>query len=396
MRRECRGQWAVQSGEHPSFRRKAGVVLKLSLADLPTPSLVLDRGKLERNLKRMSDAVRRHGVALRPHLKTAKSFEVARLATKGEAGGITVSTLAEAEYFVEHGFADITVAAALPPQKLDRAAALVDRGAALTLVADDADAARPIASHRSPFRALVEIDSGDMRAGVSPSSAALLDVGRALGEKLVGVLTHAGHSYNCRDVQCIVQIAEFERQSVVTAAERLRAAGLRCDVVSVGSTPTMSHARNLDGVTEARPGVYMFQDLFQAEIGSCGKDDIAMTVLASVIGVNREENRFLVDAGALALSKDRSTQATDHDAGYGEVWDLEGIPAFGTCIIERAYQEHGVASSGASLPFDRLSVGERVRVAPNHACITAAAHDRYYVVNGSTDVIAVWDRVNGW
>src|SRR5688572_17257832 len=278
MRRECRGQWAVQSDERPTFRRKAGVFLKLSLSNLPTPSLILDRRKLERNLKRMSDTVRRHGVALRPHLKTAKSFDVAKIATTGEAGGITVSTLAEAEYFFEHGVTDITLAAALPPQKLDRAAALVDRGAAFTLVTDNADAARAIASHRASFRALVEIDSGDMRAGVSPAGATLIDVGRALGEKLVGVLTHAGHSYNCRDVQCVVEVAEIERQSVVTAAERLRAEGLPCDVVSVGSTPTMTHAKHLDGVTEARPGVYMFQDLFQAEIGSCEKEDIAVTV----------------------------------------------------------------------------------------------------------------------
>lgn len=344
----------------------------------------------------MSEAVRKHGVALRPHLKTAKSAEVARLATQGEAGGITVSTLAEAEYFVQHGFRDVTVAAALPPQKLDRAAALVDRGALVMLVTDHVSAARAIASHPAEFKALIEIDSGDRRAGVGASGDALLEIGRALGGKLTGVLTHAGHSYNCRDIRCVKDVAERERVSVVTAAERLRAAGMRCDVVSVGSTPTMTHVERLDGVTEARPGVYMFQDLLQAEIGSCGRDDIALTVLASVIGMNREENRFLVDAGALALSKDRSTQATEHDAGYGEVWDLRCRPSFGSCVIERAYQEHGVGSAPEPLPLDRLSIGERVRIGPNHACITAAAYDRYYVVDGGTEVVAVWDRVNGW
>lgn len=366
------------------------------LEDLATPCLVLDRGILERNLRRMSEAVHRHGVALRPHLKTAKSAEVARLATQGEAGGITVSTLAEGEYFASHGFRDITVAAALPPQKLDRAGALVERGVTVTLIADDLAAAAAIAGHSAAFRVLIELDSGDRRAGVDASSLKLLEIGRALKHKLAGVLTHAGHSYSCRTTQCIRDVAEEERTTVVTAAERLRGAGMRCDVVSVGSTPTMTHAERLDGVTEARPGVYMFQDLLQAEIGSCRKEDIALTVLASVIGLNPAENRFLVDAGALALSKDRSTRVTAHDAGYGEVWDLEARPAFGSCVIDRAYQEHGVATALDPLPFDRLPVGARVRVAPNHACITAAGHDRYYVVDGGAGVIDVWDRVNGW
>jgi D-serine deaminase-like pyridoxal phosphate-dependent protein len=152
----------------------------------------------------------------------------------------------------------------------------------------------------------------------------------------------------------------------------------------------------MDGVTEARPGVYMFHDLFQAAIHSCARKDIAVTVLASVIGRRPSKNRFLMDAGSLALSKDRSTATTDEDAGYGLVWDIDGKPSFGECVIESAYQEHGVATSEKSLRFDKLPVGTKVRIAPNHACLTAAAHDRYYVVNGSREVIEEWDRVNGW
>jgi D-serine deaminase-like pyridoxal phosphate-dependent protein len=344
----------------------------------------------------MSSTVRRNGAVLRPHLKTAKSAEVARLAVEGEAGGVTVSTLAEAEYFARRGFRDILVAAALSPHKLDRAARLTDIGVQVTLITDHVESATAIAKHPADFRVLVELDSGDHRAGVDVASDALMDVARSAGSKLAGVMTHAGHSYECRSVQCVKEVAENERSTVVAAAERLRGAGLKCEVVSVGSTPTMTHSERLDGVTEARPGVYMFQDLFQADIGTCGKEDIAVTVLASVIGKNVEENRFLIDAGALALSKDRSTQATDHDAGYGEVWDIAGKPSFGACTVKRVWQEHGLAVSDAPLPFDEISIGRRVRVAPNHACITAAAHDRYYVVNGGDDVIGEWDRVNGW
>jgi D-serine deaminase-like pyridoxal phosphate-dependent protein len=340
--------------------------------------------------------MRKRGVALRPHLKTAKSADVARLATAGEAGGITVSTLAEAEYFVERGFVDVLVAAALAPSKLDRAARLVARGATVTLIADHPELARELASHPAPFRALVEIDSGDNRAGVDPEGEELLAVAHAMGEKLVGVMTHAGHSYDCRDVSCIKTVAEAERAAVVNAAERLRSAGLRCDVVSVGSTPTMTHADRLNGVTEGRPGVYMFHDLFQAAIGSCTRDDIALTVLASVIGVDNDNRRFLVDAGALALSKDRSTQATTQDAGYGEVWDIDGRPLSGDWTITRAWQEHGLAVAAIPGSTREVAIGNRVRIGPNHACITAAAHDRYHIVDGGTEVVATWDRVNGW
>ena len=384
MRRAFPGRPDVRSGD------------AVKLEDLPTPCLVLDKGILERNLKRMSDAIRKNGATLRPHLKTAKSAAVARMALEGEAGGMTVSTLAEAEYFADNGFRDILVGVAQAPHKLDRAASLIDRGVIVSLVTDNVAAARAIADHRGAFRAFVELDSGDKRAGVDVSSDALIEVARALGPKLTGVMTHAGHSYGCLSVECIKEVAEQERQTVVNAAERLREAGLRCDVVSVGSTPTMTFAERLDGVTEARPGVYMFQDVFQAVIGTCKREDIALTVLASVIGRNEKENRFLVDAGALALSKDRSTQATDHDVGYGEVWDLSGRPGFGNCILERVSQEHGMAGSAEPLPFNELPVGARVRIAPNHACLTAAAHSKYYVVDGGDEVLAEWDRVNYW
>ncbi len=375
-------------------RRPTGQIA-LQLEDLPTPCLILDKGILERNLQRMSDAVHRHGVALRPHLKTAKSAAVARLATAGEAGGITVSTLAEAEYFAKHGFRDILLANALPPQKLNRAEALASQGIAVTLITDDVAMASAIAAHPGRFKALVEIDSGDQRTGVSSDGDDLINVATALGDKLIGVMTHAGHSYGCRDVECVAGIAENERLSVVTAAARLRNAGLTCEVVSVGSTPTMTHVRNLDGVSEARPGVYMFQDLFQAEIGSCEKSDIALTVLASVIGINTAAGRILIDAGAIALSKDRSTQATMHDAGYGEIRDVDNGYGLGESIVDRAYQEHGAAACDAGV-LKQLQIGTRVRVAPNHACLTAAAHDRFYIVDGSSEVIDVWDRVNGW
>lgn len=367
-----------------------------TLRDLPTPCLVLDRTRLARNIAAMNHAVARTGAALRPHLKTAKSAEVARLAIAGQAGGITVSTLAEAEYFAARGFRDILYAVGIVPAKLDRAAALRAQGVELLLVTDDADTASAVAAHPAGLRALVEVDCGEHRAGMPVESDVLRAVGAALGRSCAGVMTHAGHSYACPTTEAAADLAEHERSVAVRAAERLRALGLDTAIVSVGSTPTALHARHLTGVTETRPGVYMFQDLFQTQIGSGTRDDIAVTVLASVTGRRPAEGRLVIDAGGLALSKDRSTAAAPRDYGFGLVLDIAGVPLAAEAVVERANQEHGVIAAPAGLDTARFPVGTRLRIAPNHVCMMAAMYDRYHVVDGGETVVAVWDRVNGW
>ena len=365
----------------------------MKLADLPTPCLVLDRTILLRNIASMARALSRHQVPLRPHMKTAKSIDVARLATAGQPGGITVSTLAEAEYFSGHGITDILYAVGITPQKLDQIAKLNAAGAAIIVITDDPDTANAIVAHRQPPRVLIEIDSGEGRGGVSPDDDILLEIAARLGPSLAGVMTHAWHSYAGRSIADMMRIAEAERAGVVRAAERLRAAGHNCPIVSMGSSPTALHAEHLDGISEVRAGVYMFGDLFQAEIGTHDLDSIAVTVLTSVIG--RRPGRLLVDAGGLALSKDHSTEAAPKDYGYGLVLDSAGRRAFGDTIVRRAYQEHGVIEPAPGHPLD-LPVCGKLRIAPNHTCMTAAAHDRYYVVDGGDDIVAIWTRVNGW
>jgi D-serine deaminase-like pyridoxal phosphate-dependent protein len=365
----------------------------MKLADLPTPCLVLDRGILLGNIGAMAHALARHGVPLRPHMKTAKSIEVARLAMAGQPGGITVSTLAEAEYFAGHGIADILYAVGITPQKLDQIAKLNAAGADVIVLTDDFDMASAIAAHSKPPRTLIEIDTGEGRGGIAPDDDLLLEIAARLGSSLAGVMTHAGHSYAGRSIDDMVRIAEAERAGVVRAAERLRAAGQTVPIVSMGSSPTARHAESLAGVTEVRAGVYMFGDLFQAEIGTHSLDAIALTVLTSVIG--RRPGRLLVDAGGLALSKDRSTEAAPQDYGFGLVLDQDGNRSHGDAIVRRAYQEHGVVELDPAHPLD-VPIGAKLRIAPNHTCMTAAAHDRYYVVEGGDEVLAIWSRVNGW
>ena len=373
----------------------------MRLSDLPTPCLVLDRQVLQRNLARMAHVAEAGNVALRPHMKTAKSMDVLKLAMAAGPGGgprgITVSTLAEAEYFSGHGAMDMIYAVGITPQKLDQVAKLNAAGADIKIITDDVAMAARIAAHNNPPKTLIEIDCGEHRGGLHAEHPRLLEIAAALGPNLVGILTHAGHSYAGRSDEAMAEIAEAERVAAVHAAERLRASGHEITIVSIGSSPTALHGRSFEGITEIRPGVYMFGDLFQAEIGTHGRDDIAVTALASVIGTRADEGKLLVDAGSIALSKDRSTADTENDMGFGLVVDLKGRASLGRSIVVKAYQEHGVVVLDPSLPSFAPPVGSKLRILPNHVCLMAAAHDRYFVVDGdSEDVVAVWPRVCGW
>ncbi len=375
------------------------------LDGLQTPCLLLDEGKLSANLAGMRAQVERHGVTFRPHLKTAKSIDVARMAMTGPDGPATVSTLKEAEYFAERGVRDLTYAVGIAPHKLDRVGAIRSRwGADLAVVLDSLAQAEAVArwsratGDRLPV--FIEVDPDGHRSGVKPGDADLLrGIGATLAEgaELRGVLLHAGESYGLSDPEALAEAAEGERRAAVQAAETLRAAGLTCPVVSVGSTPTARHARHLDGVTEVRAGVYMFGDLVQAGIGSCAVDDIAVSVLASVIGHRPDKGWIITDAGWMAMSRDRGTAAQAVDQGYGIVCDRAGRP-FEDLIVAQANQEHGVLAlrkgSGAERPD--LPVGTLVRILPNHACATAAQYDRYHVLDGEGRRYAEWPRINGW
>ena len=368
----------------------------MTLDDLPTPCLVLDLGILKRNLAHMAQAVARHpGLKLRPHMKTAKSLAVAALAAP-EHGPITVSTVAEARYFAGGGYRDQIYAVGITPAKLDAIAALNAQGADVKVITDDADAASAIAAHGGPLRAMIEVDCGEGRGGVTPDGNLLTEIAGRLGARCAGVMTHAGHSYNERSIPGVAAVAETEHRGAVLAAERLRGMGATVDVVSLGSSPTALYSKDMSGITDVRAGVYMFGDLFQAQIGTHGLQDIAVTVLTAVTGRKPERNAVLVDAGAIALSKDRSTEKAPKDYGFGLVLDADGTPSLGELIVARTHQEHGEIRGDAPLPFDRLPVGALLRIAPNHTCLTVAAHDRYHVVDGSREVIATWDRVNGW
>jgi D-serine deaminase-like pyridoxal phosphate-dependent protein len=375
----------------------------MMLDDVLTPALVLDEPRMDRNIARMRQRLSGLGVQARPHVKTCKSFDVARRMMAGAGGPITVSTLKEAEQFFEHGVTDILYAVGVTPAKLPAVAGLRSRGCDVTVILDSVAVAQAVSAfcvvHRSEVPALIEIDADGHRGGVKPDGDDLLVVGRALtgGARLLGVMTHAGASYECRSTDAITAMAEQERAAVVAAAGRLRAAGLPSPVVSVGSTPTATFARDLSGVTEARTGVYVFQDLVMAGLGVCAVEDVALSVLVTVIGHQREKGWILTDGGWMAVSRDRGTASQAVDQGYGLVLDVSGrlLPGL---VMTSANQEHGILSrrDGAAIDWPRFAIGTRLRILPNHACATAAQHAEYLVVRDSPAVVARWPRFNGW
>jgi len=249
------------------------------------------------------------------------------------------------------------------------------------------------------LQTLGQADGAQGQAGFSQAGASAgARAGARAGAQLVGVMTHAGSSYALNTPEALAAMAEQERAGCVRAAERLRAQGHACPVVSVGSTPTALSAALLQGVTEVRAGVYVFFDLVMAGTGVCSKDDIALSVLCTVIGHRPETGWLITDAGWMAMSRDRGTRTQALDYGYGLVCDAHGRPIDGL-VFNDANQEHGVlhwqGDPGADL-VERFPIGSLLRIVPNHACATGAQHEGYRVLDAHRRVREAWPRFSGW
>ena len=370
-----------------------------SIDALPTPSLLLDLSRLERNADRMRERAMTLGISLRPHLKTAKSVEAARFVLGGAPGPATVSTLKEAEIFGKAGITDLLYAVSIAPQKLAKVTELRRSGIDLKIILDSLEAAELVAAHArqhgGDIAVMIEVDVDGHRSGVRwDDHNTLIAIARVLNKdaKLRGILCHAGDSYHLHGPAALEEAASLERSRIVAAANALKAAGIACPVVSVGSTPTALSSRSYEGVTELRAGVYMFFDVVQVGLGVCGVDDIALSVLATVIGHRQDKNWIITDAGWMALSSDAGQG--EH---YGLVCDAQGRP-YPDLVVLGTNQEHGIVGirPGSSAPLPLLPVGTRLRILPNHACATAAQHDQYHLLDGENHVTGAWPRFRGW
>ena len=375
----------------------------MNLHTIDTPALIIDEVKMDANIAKMSDKAKSLGVTLRPHLKTSKCWEVAKRQIWTPQGPATVSTLKEAEEFAAHGVTDMIYAVGIAPQKLHRVANIIRRGVDLKIILDSTEAAQAVTrfcqEERLEIKVLIEIDCDGHRSGLKPDSEEIVRVAQALEApaKLVGVLTHAGGSYDVDTHEALLARSRGERDGICRAAQMLRNAGFDISIVSVGSTPTALTDEDLKGVTELRAGVYVFFDLFQAGVGICKPEDIALSLLVTVIGHQLEKGWVITDGGWMALSRDRGTANQKVDQGYGLVCDINGKIIDGLWV-SGANQEHGIISCRNPQGFNPKDypIGTRLRILPNHACPTGAQHPYYYVVYNSLEIKDRWNRFYGW
>ena len=335
--------------------------------DLSTPAVLVDLDVLERNVLAQAQRAFAAGVRLRPHAKTHKCPEIARLQRAAGAWGLSLAKVGEAEVFAEAGFDDLFVAyPVVGEDKGRRLLALADR-ARLAVGVDSVEGARTLGasfhSARRTLEVLLKVDVGFGRVGVLPEHA--VPVARQIadlpGLRLRGVFTHAGHGYLAATKTRVDRVAVQEGERLAATAADLRAAGLVIEEVSVGSTPTAAQAMRVAGVTECRPGNYVFHDASQVALGTCAVEDCALTVLATVVSAPAP-GRAVVDAGSKTLSSD---PLRPRPGGYGQILGQQSR-------IEKLSEEHGVVAVAEGETF---RVGERVRILPNHACVVANLHD---------------------
>ncbi|BDU40643.1 alanine racemase [Vibrio nigripulchritudo] len=362
-----------------------------------TPYLRLDKPKFLSNIDRLKRRLESSGVALRPHLKTVRSIEAAPYLLADFDSPATVSTLAEAEALAKVGYKNFLYAVGVSEEKLPRIKDLMERYQAnISVIVDTIEQAEFLASFasesRCPIPVLIELDCDGHRGGIKADSSQLIAIANTIASSYAvfqGVLAHAGESYFCQSPQELKNAAKNEIECANLAIDRLKAHGVECPIVSVGSTPTAFYGEDYTGITEVRAGVYCFFDLVMKHVGVCQWQDIALSVVTTVIGHNEEKGWLITDAGWMALSSDPGLNADC----FGLVTDHNGnlIPDMQVTLLN---QEHGIIQlSDASL--DAFPIGTQLRILPNHACATAAMHLEYQVVDEMGN-IEIWNRIKGW
>lgn len=371
-----------------------------------TPSMIIDQGILYNNVERAKKRAKELGVTLRPHLKTHKSIEIARWQMESDKGPATVSTIKEARFFAANGIMDMIYAVTICPQKLPDIAEIRQTGVDMKVVVDSVEGAKIVSEFCHKWTlwipVLIEIDCDGHRSGLKPNDPTIVEVARACTNGAVpkGVITHAGESYHSLTPELIKVAAENEVKAINMAAKMLRDAGFRCPIVSTGSTPTfMMLDHKPEGVTEMRPGTYALGDLFMMNLGVLNLEDIAGSVLTTVIGHQRAKGQVICDAGWNALSQDRGTAQQAIDFGYGLVCDLHGKPLRNMEVrVTATNQEHGIitAVSGEPLRPEDFPIGSRLRILPNHICATMARYNKLVFLGVDETITKVVPHLSGW
>ena len=357
-----------------------------TLTSLSTPCVLVDQSRVERNIERMQDTAEASGKRLRPHAKTHKSPDLALIQIARGAVGVCCAKLGEAEVFADRGIADIRLPYPLNPVNGDRVLALLDR-TRLSFIVDHMDVARGwsgvMQAAGRDVEVLVKIDVGFHRCGVDPETVDAVDfvarVAELPGLKFRGLLSHAGQAYAAGSEAEIAAIASYEAQILTTLRDGLAAKGVEVQEISVGATPTARFSARLDGITEMRPGNYVYYDRMQVGLGAATWDDCALTVLARVVS-RPAADRLILDSGSKTLTNDVARGAP----GYGAVLQAVEIAAPDErLVIERLSEEHATVRVTGGC---KLKPGDLVRIVPNHACTVSNLVDEAWIVNGNVAV----------
>ena len=364
----------------------------MNIAELRTPCVLIDHVKVDRNIDNMQQAAEVRGLRLRPHAKTHKSPDLALIQMARGAVGICCAKLGEAEVFAENKVQDIRLPYPLNPVNADRVFALLDQ-VSLSFIVDHLDVARgwsaALAGAGRTADVLVKVDVGFHRCGIDPAAAGAAEfvvrVAELPGLRFRGLLSHAGHAYGAASEQELGAIAAAEAATLTTLKEQVEAAGVPVAEVSVGATPTARFSARLAGLTELRPGNYVYYDRTQVGLGGATWDDCALTVLARVVS-RPAADRLILDSGSKTLTNDLA-RGFSETPGYGVVMTaIDSATPDPALVVERLSEEHAtVRVSGAS----PLKPGDLVRIVPNHACVVSNMVDNVWVVDGST----VMDRL---
>ena len=355
----------------------------MRLTDIPTPGVLVESSRLERNLDRMQRATTTRGLRLRPHAKTHKSPHIAAMQIERGAVGICCAKLGEAEVFADAGVKDIRIPYPLHPVNADRVFALADR-VMLSFIVDDAEVARAWSDaarqRKRTLNVLVKVDVGFHRCGIDPASpdavSTVREIARLAGLDVRGLLSHAGHSYSATSESEIAAIASMEAKLLRDLSEQSE---LDCEEISVGATPTVRFSLEETGLTELRPGNYAYFDRTQVGLGSAAFEDCALTVLTRVVSHPAPE-RLIFDSGSKTLTTD-GARGTGSPAGYGAVMTaLDSMTPDSDLVVDRLSEEHATVRSTSG--GTRLRTGDLVRIVPNHSCVVSTLVDHVWLVDG--------------
>ncbi len=368
-----------------------------SLLEIETPHILLDQGRLQANIQLIQNIANTHSVNVRPHIKTHKCLEIARQQIMAGAVGITASKVDEALVFIKNGIRSVTVAYPLVvASKLDRLiAAALAHDVDLRLIVDSSAGVVAIAKtaekHQKQISIFLKIDVGLHRCGLAEDDPSLVELVQKIVQEpalnFLGLLSHAGHTYGAEDADAARKIAQEECEILMRIQKNLESVGIEVSEMSVGSTPGTLASDSYDGITEIRPGNYVFMDRMPLRLKLIELNQIALSVLATVVSQNSDY--FIIDAGSKTLSSDKGAHGMSGMEGFGLAYPINRFEDKDyEMIVEKLSEEHGFV---VRKNFD-LEIGAKLRLVPNHACVVANLLDTYTVLKDG-QIVDRWDIV---